>query len=437
MINNSRGIIINKLAENIQIDKVNTFAGIVGKYLNEFYSANNREDTEPLANIDYENELEIKNKSLQEFWKVKKLPGNLSKIKSSPKSRMYRSTSKRRVVSVKSKFYLLFSKENRLPEKEYYLPSLLEPDEHNCLYNFLSKKINEPEYRFIGNNLNYIIIRGNYTEFTVIFNVHTLNAAVVRKFKLLADYLQNIKEAKVISAFIYLDPTQSEYYLENDRPMNVVNFKKLFGPDKIFFKLDNFKFSYHPTSFSQINQSIIPALINEVRRILIPDKSARLIDLYCGYGLFSLYFADYFREVIGIEAEGESVKSAILNSTFYKGRTKIKFVPKRINGSNLIDVLPEQKNLDEYFILDPPRQGIAEGVIKSISSRKPKKVLHIFCGIERIQSEIKEWEKHRYKVKEVVPLDLFPGTPNLEILFLLESTEGNMYKQVRLDHNRK
>jgi tRNA/tmRNA/rRNA uracil-C5-methylase (TrmA/RlmC/RlmD family) len=52
--------------------------------------------------------------------------------------------------------------------------------------------------------------------------------------------------------------------------------------------------------------------------------------------------------------------------------------------------------------------------------RKPVRVLHIFCGTDEIPAALAEWERYGYRVKEVLPMDLFPGTPHLETLVALE-----------------
>ncbi len=207
--------------------------------------------------------------------------------------------------------------------------------------------------------------------------------------------------------------------MENERPGDALNFKKLFGPEKLFIKIDDKKYSYHPTSFSQINFSAVPDFLKEAKRLLTGSENERLIDLYCGYGLFSIYLADNFNEIIGIELEGNSIRSAIENAKFNPSKSKIRFTAKRITGEDLEDFLPEA-NKSEVFLLDPPRNGTEKDVVKIIAERNPQKVLHIFCGIEQIPVEINEWKKHGYHIKEIVPIDMFPGTSNLEILILLE-----------------
>lgn len=377
---------------------------------------------EPLANLSYEKELELKTQVFKEFWKDNNLPTKPEKVVASPKPRQYRTTTKRRIIRHKNRFYLLFSEDTKVKEREFFTTSLLEPEEHSEIYRYISERINEPVYLILGQCLNFIVVRGSYTEFSVIFNVHTLSGPIVRKLKALAEEIKRT-QGNVISAFIYLDPTRSDYYLENLRPKDQISFKKLFGPDKLFVKFHDLKYSFYPTSFSQVNGSMVPVMLDRAKSMLLPaDKPAdkpRLIDLYCGYGLFSHYLADNFNETIGIEAEGSSIKSAIENNSFMAHKGKVKFLTKRITEESLDSSLPESLDIEEVYILDPPRQGTEKGVIKKIAQRRPLRVLHIFCNVDKIAEEIKQWKKNNYKIQKVIPLDMFPGTPNLEVMILL------------------
>lgn len=74
----------------------------------------------------------------------------------------------------------------------------------------------------------------------------------------------------------------------------------------------------------------------------------------------------------------------------------------------------------ELVLLDPPRKGCEPDVIAALASRHPKKILHIFCGTNEIPEQLQQWNREGYNATVIQPLDMFPGTPNLETLVLLE-----------------
>jgi len=378
----------------------------------------------PLAHLEYDSELAIKNQGLALFWKHHRLAGQPEKIIPSPRARGYRTTSKRRGLLHGSTLYLLFGDKAALPKKgKPFESSPLEPAEHGELFAFLQKKLSEATYRLVAGHLNYLIIRGSYAERAVIFNVDMLNGPLVRKLKMLGEHLQRLPQPPV-AAFVYLDPSKSDYYLESSRPAETLHFKKLFGPDKLAVTLAGLRYLFHPTSFSQINEAMVEPMLTKARELLRPAASEDLLDLYCGYGLFSLFLAPDYRQVLAVDGEGPSIRAAQENSKINRERGgRVKCLARRITASFLDRELPPPSG-PEAVILDPPRQGPLPGVVKEVAARGPGKVLHIFCGVDQIPKSLRDWQHQGYRPERIVPLDMFPGSANLEILILLARAEG-------------
>ncbi len=371
----------------------------------------------PLAHFGYGEELTLKDQALARFWQSHHLPAAPAPAIASPRPRAYRTTSKRRTVLRGPYLYLVFGDKISKSQKKGFLESPLEPPEHAAIYAFLQRKLSEPSYRLLASHLNHLIIRGSYREMAVIFNVTKMNGPLVRKLKLAAEHLQNLKEP-VTAAFAYLDPTGSDYYFEKRRPDDKIQFKKLFGPPHLEVKFGESRFHFHPTSFSQVNESIVEKMLNQAGAMLAPDGNEHLADLYCGYGLFSHYLAGDYRKVTGIDAEGPSIRAAQANARLNRTGSKCRFIARNITPKAIADLLPLSTE-PLALILDPPRQGPQRGVIDAIGERQPEKVLHIFCGVDQIPESLKEWQANNYQIEKVVPLDMFPGTTNLEVLILL------------------
>lgn len=373
---------------------------------------------EPLSRINYATELALKTNALQQFWKARKLSGTVNPVLPSLRGRHYRTTSKRRIVKEKSGFVLTYLSESlRIANPKLNLQPLVEPEEHQLIYKFMLGKLNTPAYLALAQSLNFLIIRGSYTEFTVLLNVHRLNAEVVRKAKLLSEHLQKL-EIKIVSAFLYFDPSRSDFYFEakiSDGPWQL---KKLFGPDLIHLKIKNRTYAYHPTAFCQVNESILPTFLEQAEKLLAPKNDFRLIDLYSGFGFFTLYLGHAYREAIGVDLGSVAIESA-QKMAKADASTHCQFRSGRIQVANLPKLLPAKlPGKQEVLLLDPPRQGTEQGVIAALAARKPARVLHIFCDMNTLPSGVNEWSQSGYAVSEVVPLDMFPGTDNLEVMVL-------------------
>jgi tRNA/tmRNA/rRNA uracil-C5-methylase (TrmA/RlmC/RlmD family) len=373
---------------------------------------------EPLARLDYEQELDLKNRALQEFWTARGLPDKPNRVLPSPRPRGYRTTTKRRVVRKGGAFALAFLTESSTAANpKAGAESLVEPPEHKAIYSFILSKLNTGPYQGLGNSLNYIIIRGDYGRLTVMLNVHKLNADVVRKAKLLADHLKS-PEHKVASAFMFFDPTRSEFYFEARDPDGPWKLKKLFGPDDIHLKVLDRTYAFHPTAFCQVNASILPDFLSKAEQLLKPKPEYRLMDLYSGFGFFTLHLGKNYGEAWGVDLGGPAITSA-QKMAAAEPATHARFRAGRITAKTLDRLLPPAAvDRPEALLLDPPRQGTEPGVIRALAARNPARILHIFCDMDTLPREVNQWRKAGFMVSKVVPLDMFPGTDNLEVMVL-------------------
>ena len=391
------------------------------------------QQSSPLGHLDYLDELELKDKALRQFWSDHRLPGRPENTVASPLPRQYRTTSKRKTVLRGDRLFLLLDEQKKKLPDQPFQPSPLEPERHGELYRFLQEKLSTPPFRLVASHLNYLIVRGSYSERTVIFNVDEMNGPIVRKLKQLAALLQNLPEPP-ISAFIYLDPSRSDYYLESSRPEAALHFKKLYGPDLLKVVHKEIRYFFHPTSFSQINESAVDTMLDLSRELLSAATGGQLLDLYCGYGLFSIYLADAFAQITAVDAEGPSIRAAIANSKKNKKtKCRSRFLAHHITHPFLEELL-ESTPPGQAVLLDPPRQGPLAGVISAICQSHPKTALHIFCGVDQIPASLKEWQEGGYTVGRVVPLDMFAGSANLEVLVQLlpgTKTERSDTRRVR------
>jgi tRNA/tmRNA/rRNA uracil-C5-methylase (TrmA/RlmC/RlmD family) len=370
-----------------------------------------------LAGLDYSLELELKNGALRAFWKQHELPGRPQALVGSPRPRHYRTTSKRRVLAPDggcrqgSRDRRIFSEGEEA--------ALLEAPEHASIFAGLGERLLLPEFTALARSLNFVIIRGTYEEFQVIFNLHTMNREVNRLLLKAVSALRDL-EANIISAFLYLDPGRSPYYLETDRPRGAFPIKKLFGPERFRLRLGDLTFAVPPVSFSQVNESLLPLLLGNVRELLGGEKRERLLDLYCGYGLFTYSLRSRYAEIIAVDAALASIRAGSAMLSPAPGQARVNFKVLSIARDSLSAALPPPLAPGaEDVILDPPRRGTDAAVIRSIARRRPGRILHLFCASEEMPEALRLWRRSGYLVRRIIPLDMFAGTPQLETLVLL------------------
>lgn len=368
---------------------------------------------EPLAEMDYLDELRCKDRAFSSYWYDITGDCAASPLIASPLPRRYRTTTKRR-VHIRGGSVILSSDESSISD----LPSLLEPEFHASIYSQLGTILNAAVNRKLSGFLNFVIIRGNYESAAVIFNATVMNSETVKGFTGIADQLKE-SSAGLNAAFIYHDPEGSKYYLNTTSEIEGLRLKRLFGNRNLSIRVHDVVYTFSPDSFSQVNLSISGAMLTAAEELLSHKGRGRLLDLYCGYGFFSCYLGRQYDEVTGIDYGKTAIDSARENMKHAAPRGRWNFHAKRIEKRLLREILP-QSRLPEYILLDPPRNGTAPGVIETLAGRGPELVLHIFCGLETIPYELDKWDMGGYRPAACVPLDMFPGTPELEVMVLLK-----------------
>jgi tRNA/tmRNA/rRNA uracil-C5-methylase (TrmA/RlmC/RlmD family) len=376
--------------------------------------------------ITYENEQRKKNEVVQTFWESFETGRPIAPVVFSPSGRQYRTVSKRKAFLVNEQFYLGLIGIDTDTARGFPMSTrecMIEPAEHSAVYNLIETFLRKEEYAQLASEFNYVIVKGAEKEFTVILNMNHFSSGNRQEVNRLSKQLTK-KIASVKSVFVFLDEQRSKYYLagkpkkeggENKRPL-----QKLFGADKVFHKVGNKKFLYSPLSFSQTNHSILPAFISTAGKLLDLNKEDLLVDLYCGYGLFSLCLADDVKNVVGIELSKVSISDAIDNASRNKVSNS-RFTAADIAEESLLRLFPKTSS-PVKVLLDPPRSGTAPGVIEYIAAKQPASVVHIFCNAEIMQDELHRWHKNGYAVDQAVPFDMFPGTNEIEIMVSLKKS---------------
>lgn len=295
----------------------------------------------------------------------------------------------------------------------------IEPEGHNELYRHVQQFLNTPESWLLTKLLNHVIVKGNYKEYAVILNVHAIPPDLKRQVRLLAkDFKVRFKQ---VSAMFTVASDYSRYYLPDQVSPKAMT--KVFGVNELFLRVDGRPFLFSPLAFSQTNESVLTPMAQAIRPFIHTGSATTILDLYCGFGLFGLLLSHRQGGLVGIEANQPAVVSARRNAA-RAGVTRAKFVPVAVTPESVHRNWP--KGAEEVVvILDPPRQGISEGVIEYIAQRHPAQVLHVFCDIDRIPDENKRWRKGGYAMRHVVPVDMFPATGGIEVLVVYEPSESN------------
>jgi tRNA/tmRNA/rRNA uracil-C5-methylase (TrmA/RlmC/RlmD family) len=369
------------------------------------------------VDLAYEDEIRLKNQALRTFWEQFASLETLAQLVPSPLGRGYRTVTKRRAFQSRGSVKLgLIAPTDEGTYKPFdVVRCAIEPADHAPLYQKIQEILDKPYAGPIGEALSYVIIKGSYTEYTIILNVRAISPDVVHATNTLSKSLtHSFKE--IAGIFLYEDSSDGRYYLGSSSQRSNA-FRKIFGKADIYQRICGRSFLYSPFSFSQVNISITDQFVTKAGELLDLDKEMRLLDLYGGYGLFAVYLAGSVHSVVGVEIAADSVASAIANAKRQK-ISNVRFVRSDITSETISRLIAQTRQQD-VVLLDPPRSGTGEAVIECIAARKPIRVLHIFCNVDIMSAELKRWEASGYTVDKAIPFDMFPGTPSIEMMVLL------------------
>lgn len=176
-------------------------------------------------------------------------------------------------------------------------------------------------------------------------------------------------------------------------------------------------FNISPAAFFQPNTQQAEKLYTRVLELARPAKEDVVYDLYCGTGTLGICFANYVKEVFGIELSPESVLDAreniknnkLSNITIYQGDVA-KILPQLMSDPN---------KKPSIVIVDPPRAGLELKALQLLIEVNAPKIAYVSCNPTTQANNLKDLIAAGYRVEEIQPVDQFPQTGHVENIVIL------------------
>ena len=266
--------------------------------------------------------------------------------------------------------------------------------------------------------LRDVIIRNSNTgEWLVIIQFHYDETGGEKEAKALLQHVAD--KFPQISALMYLDNQKCNDTIGDQ---DILVFK---GNDHIFETMEDLRFKVGPKSFYQTNTEQAYHLYSVAREFAFSSplqlegqgEAPLIYDLYTGTGTIANFVAKKARKVIGIEYVPEAIEDAKVNSEI-NGITNTLFF-----AGDMKDILNDEF-IAEYgrpdvIITDPPRAGMHPDVVKTILRAAPQRIVYVSCNPATQARDLQAMDE-QYKVTAVQPVDMFPHTPHVENVVLLE-----------------
>ena len=202
--------------------------------------------------------------------------------------------------------------------------------------------------------------------------------------------------------------------------------KLIYGDMEIVDKIHNLKFAISPNSFYQVNPVQTDIMYSKALEYADLNKKETVFDLYCGIGTISLFLSQKAQQIYAIEIVPEAIEDAkknaklndIKNVEFLVGKAEDKIVELYKKGIKA-----------DTVVVDPPRKGLDETVLDTISKMNVEKIVYVSCNPSTMARDIAFLIQKGYKLIECTPIDNFPHSLHVECVSLLTKLNVHIYEK--------
>ena len=185
----------------------------------------------------------------------------------------------------------------------------------------------------------------------------------------------------------------------------------LTGTDRFGEELGGMRFDISAEAFFQTNTEMAERLYEVAIEFAELGGFERVYDLYCGIGTIGLLMSPRAAEVWGLEIVPEAISAAIANARaneidnvqFFAGDVRL-----------ALRELVERAGRPDVLVVDPPRAGLSQKVVRRIIEASPARIVYVSCNPTTLAPNAAQLVEAGYELRRVRPVDMFPQTPHIE-----------------------
>jgi 23S rRNA (uracil1939-C5)-methyltransferase len=191
----------------------------------------------------------------------------------------------------------------------------------------------------------------------------------------------------------------------------------LSGAEQLEEELGGLRISISAEAFFQTNTEMAEQLYGLAIEYAELKGYERLYDLYCGIGTIGLLMAPRAAELWGLEIVEDAIADAIKNARsneidnthFFAGDVRL-----------VLRELVEKAGKPDVLVVDPPRAGLSQKVVRRVIEAAPKRIVYVSCNPTTLAPNAAQLVEAGYELTKVRPVDMFPQTPHVECVAQLE-----------------
>jgi 23S rRNA (uracil1939-C5)-methyltransferase len=227
----------------------------------------------------------------------------------------------------------------------------------------------------------------------------------------------------LVAALRRIPEVRSIHHAVNETPAEVTNLPTtvLWGEEAIEEELGGLRFRLRPTAFLQTNTAMAERIYELAVEFAALTGEETVWDLYCGIGSIGLTMAGQALTVWGVDISEESVACAIenaelnrvANAAFYAG-----------DVGQAIEELKDRSGAPDVVVVDPPRAGLSGKAVRRLGRIGAPRIVYVSCNPTTLAGNVKQLAADwGYELLRARPVDMFPHTPHVETVALLERAD--------------
>ncbi|MCX7607676.1 MAG: class I SAM-dependent RNA methyltransferase [Anaerolineales bacterium] len=184
----------------------------------------------------------------------------------------------------------------------------------------------------------------------------------------------------------------------------------LAGEEAVTMQVHHRLFRVSAGAFFQVNLPIAASMVSYLIEKLPVSPDETLMDIYCGVGLFSAFFAGKVRRLIGVEASSIACEDFALNLD--------EFDNVELYEGTAEQILPWIEARPQTVIVDPPRAGLGKRVLEALLALGPERIAYVSCEPSTLARDAARFLAGGYTLSEICLFDQFPQTAHIESISL-------------------
>jgi 23S rRNA (uracil1939-C5)-methyltransferase len=190
------------------------------------------------------------------------------------------------------------------------------------------------------------------------------------------------------------------------------------GEERLRERLCGLDLEISHDAFFQTNTEMAERLYAVAEEYAGLTGSERVFDLYCGIGTIGLIMATRRAgEVWGLEIVPEAIADAERNAR-RNGIGNARFVAASARTG--VRPLLEEAGTPDVVVLDPPRAGLSQKIVRRVIECEAKRIVYVSCNPTTLAPNAAQLVDAGYTLNRLRPVDMFPQTPHIECVALLE-----------------